>query len=199
EDRLRPLALVFVSTHKAAGGEGGATLSLYGAGTQAPVIRAAVLFDRRQRFQALLRRGDALKLATCPTILPANISSAPGSSSRRCARKFPPAPRPSFWRSPVRGSRRRQKRVAHQGLCRAQGRDKLDRGVCVRSASVGSPLVRFGGRVPPSGVWRVGEPPLRRDSGPHGPASIAPSQWPVGELGPIPLHDEVALLLLPGR
>src|SRR5215510_14199812 len=39
----------------------------------------------------LLRRGDALKLATCPTIPPANISSAPGSSLRRCARKFPPA------------------------------------------------------------------------------------------------------------
>src|SRR5207247_5337101 len=39
EDRLRPLALVFVSTHKAAGGEGGAALK-FRADTQPPIILA---------------------------------------------------------------------------------------------------------------------------------------------------------------
>ena len=55
----------------------------------------------------MLRRGDALKLATCPTIPPTNISSAPGSSSRQCARKLPLAPRPSFRQPPARLIRRR--------------------------------------------------------------------------------------------
>ena len=46
EDRLRPLALVFVPTHQAAGREGAAALSLCGGVTRAPIVFAVVLFDR---------------------------------------------------------------------------------------------------------------------------------------------------------